>query len=339
MCGGQVAVESFYIISGFYMALVLNEKYLGDGSYKKFILSRFYRIFPVYWLVLLATVLFSVIGYYAFNKPYFLYRYVSPNQCLSGVTLFYFLLENLIVIGQDALYFLKIDNYCQPGFVYDVFSYNHTGYQYLFVPQAWSISIELMFYLIAPFLVTKKIKWQIAVILLSVTAKVYFGLNHYLYFDPWSYRFFPFELGHFMAGSLAYQIYTRIKNKELSDIIAYLFLAFSVAVIFFFKSFSTNDYLYSAVFYVIFAAGLPFIFKSFKNNRFDRTIGELSFSIYIVHLLVVSLYRPFFLQEITLVKYYGYAVVITSLLIALGLHYTVVVPLEKWRQKKIIEKS
>ena len=28
MCGGQVAVEAFYIISGFYMALVLNEKYV-----------------------------------------------------------------------------------------------------------------------------------------------------------------------------------------------------------------------------------------------------------------------------------------------------------------------
>ena len=27
MCGGQVAVESFYMISGFYMALILNEKY------------------------------------------------------------------------------------------------------------------------------------------------------------------------------------------------------------------------------------------------------------------------------------------------------------------------
>ncbi len=29
--GGQVPVELFYIISGFYMALVLNKKYVGAG--------------------------------------------------------------------------------------------------------------------------------------------------------------------------------------------------------------------------------------------------------------------------------------------------------------------
>ena len=74
MCGGQVAVESFYMISGFYMALILNEKYVGIGSYKKFILSRFYRIFPVYWVVLLAALLLSVIGYYIFDKPFYLSR-------------------------------------------------------------------------------------------------------------------------------------------------------------------------------------------------------------------------------------------------------------------------
>ena len=34
--GGQVPVELFYIISGFYMALVLNEKYLGPGSARAF---------------------------------------------------------------------------------------------------------------------------------------------------------------------------------------------------------------------------------------------------------------------------------------------------------------
>jgi len=51
MCGGQVAVETFYMISGFYMALILNEKYVGKGSYKKFISSRFFIKFTVYWFV------------------------------------------------------------------------------------------------------------------------------------------------------------------------------------------------------------------------------------------------------------------------------------------------
>ena len=90
MCGGQVAVETFYIISCFYMALILNEKYVGVGSYKKFILSRFYRIFPVYWIILILALLLSLVGYFGFNQPYYLSRYTHNNSCLSGLTILYF---------------------------------------------------------------------------------------------------------------------------------------------------------------------------------------------------------------------------------------------------------
>src|SRR5450759_4624800 len=52
--GGQVAVQSFYIISGFYMSLILNEKYVGKNkSYKLFITNRFLRLYPIYWLSLI----------------------------------------------------------------------------------------------------------------------------------------------------------------------------------------------------------------------------------------------------------------------------------------------
>ena len=46
--GGRYAVQCFYMVSGFYMALVLNEKYLGPGSYRVFISARLLRLFPVY---------------------------------------------------------------------------------------------------------------------------------------------------------------------------------------------------------------------------------------------------------------------------------------------------
>jgi len=39
LVGGQAAVQAFYIISGFYMALVLNEKYIGE--------NRSYYLFPI----------------------------------------------------------------------------------------------------------------------------------------------------------------------------------------------------------------------------------------------------------------------------------------------------
>lgn len=107
LCGGQLAVEAFFMISGFYMALILNEKYVGEGYYKKFIIGRFYRIFPVYWVVLLMAITLSIIGYYCFNNAYYLTRYISNYHHFSFSTLLFFVFENFVIIGQDILYFFK----------------------------------------------------------------------------------------------------------------------------------------------------------------------------------------------------------------------------------------
>ena len=50
----DVAVQSFFVISGFYMALVLNEKY-GLGSYWLFISNRLLRLWPAYAAVLILS--------------------------------------------------------------------------------------------------------------------------------------------------------------------------------------------------------------------------------------------------------------------------------------------
>src|SRR5215475_13496698 len=50
----DVAVQSFFVISGFYMALVLNEKY-GPNSYWLFISNRLLRLWPAYIVVLVLS--------------------------------------------------------------------------------------------------------------------------------------------------------------------------------------------------------------------------------------------------------------------------------------------
>src|SRR5260370_42618312 len=53
----KTAIQAFFIISGFYMALILNEKYASQkNSYKLFITNRFLRIFPLYWFMLLCII-------------------------------------------------------------------------------------------------------------------------------------------------------------------------------------------------------------------------------------------------------------------------------------------
>jgi peptidoglycan/LPS O-acetylase OafA/YrhL len=56
--GGSTAVEAFFIISGFYITLILNEKYIkANNSYKLFITNRFLRLYPFYWIVLILSLL------------------------------------------------------------------------------------------------------------------------------------------------------------------------------------------------------------------------------------------------------------------------------------------
>lgn len=333
MCGGQVAVEAFYMISGFYMALILNEKYIGKGSYKKFIVSRFFRIFPVYWMVLLSALLLSAVGYFCFNHPYYLSRYINHYSCLSGLTIFYFVFENLVVMGQDVLYFLKMDESCLPVFTYNVLSFKHTGYQYLLVPQAWSISIEFMFYLIAPFLVTKKLKWQLLLILFGLAVKYYFFNYEFLCYDPWTYRFFPFELAFFMSGSLAYIFYKRLEKKDVSHLIGYILVGTIILLVFMYEYITIKDQLKNSLFYLLVFISIPFIFSSFKNNILDREIGELSFSLYISHHLMVSLFRAYFFSNPDYLFLYGYTVVLSSLILAFLLQKTIIKYIETYRSK------
>ena len=55
--GGVEAVQTFFMISGFYMAMILTEKYRGPGSYRSFLINRFLRIYPLYWIALILTLI------------------------------------------------------------------------------------------------------------------------------------------------------------------------------------------------------------------------------------------------------------------------------------------
>src|SRR5277367_117835 len=49
---GMRAAEMFFVLSGFYMALVLHEKYNRPGSWRLFLQQRFLRLYPTYFLIL-----------------------------------------------------------------------------------------------------------------------------------------------------------------------------------------------------------------------------------------------------------------------------------------------
>src|ERR1700719_752278 len=56
---GAVAVQTFFVLSGFYMALVLSRKYADKGPIT-FYRARFLRLFPAYWLACLLTIAVAI---------------------------------------------------------------------------------------------------------------------------------------------------------------------------------------------------------------------------------------------------------------------------------------
>ena len=151
---GGLAVQCFFIISGFYMALVLNEKYNYKGSYGTFILQRFLRLYPVYIVVtILILVIEGAVSYFT-SHPYGIYQvWTRDPHFITPLTGCYYVLTNLLILGQDVLWFFYQDSatgqlYPTP---YVVPHATHCIYYLVNMP-TWTLSVEMTFYLLAPFL-------------------------------------------------------------------------------------------------------------------------------------------------------------------------------------------
>lgn len=283
-----IAVQSFYIISGFYMSLILNEKYIGKDSYKLFLSNRFLRLFPVYYVVLFLTVILSIITFVFYNNFGLIQQYIDSYNYINISSLFFLILTNITIFGQDIVMFLGLDKHT--GLLYftsNFYTSDPQVFKFLLIPQAWSIGVELLFYLLAPFIVTKKTRFLFGIIGLSLFIRIfiiYFGYHN----DPWSYRFFPTELAFFVSGALSYKIYHDLKRYKLKNSNIYSILLFLVSFTILFQYIPVNYYIKMGMYYISVVLCIPFAFIFNKENKVDQKIGELSYPIYISHYLVIT---------------------------------------------------
>lgn len=102
---GAQAVQMFFMISGFYMAMVLSERY---SSVKEFYLSRWLRISAPYYLHFVLFVLISAGCGFAFSNWRSLDAYVNNPLAHNGLTgILFASLANLTIFGQDLTLFLS----------------------------------------------------------------------------------------------------------------------------------------------------------------------------------------------------------------------------------------
>lgn len=284
LTGGELAVKAFYAISGFYMAMILQERYAGRPL--AFWRNRALRLFPLYWalllplLVLSAGRLLSSHGTHgAFLDPWRLFSgsVDLPGLLLAGAT-------TLSLFGQDLLFFVAADP--QTGALHFSNALAEPGillHRFLPIPVSWTLSLELSFYLLAPWICRLRVRWIAALALGSLALRV--GLSHAgLSLDPWSYRFFPTSLVFFLAGVLAWKSGVRMPDRMPTAARAALWSGLLVLILLW-PGHGERDELLAVG---VLAACLPAVFALARDWAWDRRIGDLSYPLYLCHWPVIA---------------------------------------------------
>ena len=204
--GTYIGVVLFFVISGYLITEVLYER---DDSYFKFIKRRYTKIFPP--LIVVLTI--SCLAFYYF------YGFLSMKLVFNSLSsLFGF--SNIYQIFSGMSYFERSG---------DLFPLLHT----------WSLSIEIQFYIIFPFLIYlfKKLKLNIKVIatiiiILSLISGGIMFYKEYMNYDISAiYYGTDTRIFSILIGSVFYFLF---KNKELNpkraNILSYIFLGIIVVI-------------------------------------------------------------------------------------------------------------
>jgi peptidoglycan/LPS O-acetylase OafA/YrhL len=308
--GGPSAVQIFFVISGFYMQLILRKEYRGDAV--GFWMSRGARIYPAYAIVAAITVL--VIFTNALMKGRF-----EGLTSLGPAPALLVILSNCFIVLQDAIMFTADDH----GHLVFRTNADSALWPYLVILQGWSLALELYFYALAPWLARRSTTVLVVLVVASIAARIItyrIGLDY----DPWTYRFFPFEIALFLTGMISQRAYSAIDwstlpRRALLGMLAIVICGLCLSM----KLAWSIDKQYSFLIAMSTAAFLPIMFLLSRKSAIDRAVGELSYPLYLTHLFVLShISRSYFV----------------AVPVAIGLSWLIVVfvdrPLDRWRHKK-----
>jgi peptidoglycan/LPS O-acetylase OafA/YrhL len=306
---GEIAVETFFVISGFYMALILSGKYANRGT-KAFYQARFLRLCPGYWIACLITIIVLVMTDQSAQLDY--WRELANKR--DWIRLVLNLLSNVFMLGQDW---------------WRLFDPQHA---YFLIPQAWTLSIEITFYLIAPWLIRCRTVTLAVFILISLLARGALFRAELLDYTASSLTS-PLELVWFLLGMLSYRAYARWETKLkdaglgliVSAIVVLGILAFPQTLGFNFDLGQGWGIAGNYALQVTTALALPIIFAMTRYSRIDALIGEISYPLYLCHMAVLD-----YVVSLAIGLYRGGIILALSIVVAITLAI-LLAPVERWR--------
>lgn len=298
IAGGYASVEMFFIISGFYMATILSGKYDPRKDIAMFYSNRALRIYSAYFITLLISLAAYGVVYSSGLEGWL--KYVIDNAGQVGwAGKAWLVFTNIFIVGQETTLFMKVD----PSAGGLVFSSGVPGgdipvWRMMPVPQAWTLSLELMFYALAPFLIRLRTSGLVAVAAASGALRIAvyaMGFQN----DPWLDRFFPHELGLFVMGMLARRFYeAHIDKIARAPQVTLVVLFFAVTAVMrtMIEAVDPNGIEVSWViwpYYLAAIAVVPCLFHLTRKSKWDSKIGDFSYPLYLVHWIVLTFYDAF----------------------------------------------
>ncbi len=334
------------------MALILTTKYTADhpNRYWLFISNRFLRIYPCYYVILILSLLFYAAASVYLHHPadrLVLWQTAWQHGQFWGP--FFIGLSQLTVIGMDTV--------C--CFMYNVAHGVHLpgpdtaaasvawlptagtdpsgtvpAWRFMFVPQSWSISIELLFYLLVPLLIswrTRNLLLLAGLSLVSYSASCLFVYPALA--DLLGYFFFPFHLFLFILGMLA--------CRHSADFLARVSQPFKILMVTaLFGGLAVSQFIPEAIrnslCIILVVLSLPILFDWTKKSRLQKWIGDLSYPVYICHILVKwGLLGVMGVSKKGVTSPPGWLLLIGSIALAAMLLWLVDYPIDRWRQRRV----
>ena len=270
--GGYIGVDIFFVISGFLMMKIMNDK---SESVIIFYLSRLKRILPTLITVIILVSIFSL---FIFLKD------VSNNTLLSAFSSIFFY-SNFFFWTTTQNYFAIQKNY-------------------LPLLHTWSLSLEFQFYLLVPFFYKLIKKYKQASIFLLLSAIFISLLFSYLFIGrSQSFYLLPYRLNEFLLGSLLYFVRKFKVSNFICDTFFFLVLAFLFYFVF---TYDQSNFPGIKAFFVCLLIFIVLYFNNFKyaffliKNKFIQHIGKISYSLFLLHWPIIVFVNYLIIRQLSL---------------------------------------
>jgi peptidoglycan/LPS O-acetylase OafA/YrhL len=273
---GNKGVQLFYVASALTLFLSMDSRKVQENHFLfNFFIRRFFRIAPMFYLAIIVYT-----SFYGLTE-----RLFAPN----GIEWWYIPLTAFFIHGWH------------PETINSI------------VPGGWSIAIEMTFYLMAPYLFNKltSIRITLIALLLSIVlSKItsFLIFNYLLDYYPttqtyllhnFTFSWFFSQLPIFLLGILLFHIIKALPagNKISANILLYsaIFIVFYFMGVQTYKNLLPPHVIYGLAFLLL-ALSLHFSANRILVNKTTVFIGRLSFSIYLVHFLIIEVLKIAFMK-------------------------------------------